>query len=65
MGEFVLDYLDNSHYASTDLFSSMTMIVSAYPQHDNLQQQKIKVCMTHEHRVKIPGMWILAQSLAQ
>lgn len=40
MRELVLDDLDNSHDAFADLFGSVTMIVSAYPQHYNLQQKK-------------------------
>ncbi len=46
--KLVFDDLDNSHYASTDLFSSVTMIVSAHPQHYNLQEQKKKI---HEWQV--------------
>lgn len=49
MGKLVLDDLDNSHDASTDLFRSVSMIVGAYPQDYNLQQQKKKVYMTRCH----------------
>lgn len=45
MGELVLDDLDNSHDASTDLFSSLTMIVSAYPQHYNLWADVIQLAV--------------------
>lgn len=53
MGELVLDDLDNSHDTSTDLFSSLTMIVSAYPQHYNLQQQKKRKERMIEHVIDI------------
>ena len=55
MGELVLDDLDNSHDASTDLFSSLTVIVSANPQHHNLQQRKKKETKEHmtEHVIDI------------
>lgn len=36
MGKLVLDDLDNSHDASTDLFRSVSMIVGTYPQDYNL-----------------------------
>lgn len=42
MRELVLDDLDNSHDAFADLFGSVTMIVSAYPQHYNLQTNNNK-----------------------
>lgn len=47
MRELVLDDLDNSHDAFADLFSSVTMIVSPYPQHYNLQQKKNKFMTEH------------------
>lgn len=58
MWEFVLDDLDNSHDTATDLFGSVTMIVSAYTQHHNLQQQKRKELMT-KHMSLIVWVYIL------
>lgn len=48
MRKLVLDDLDNSHDASTDLFRSVSMIVGAYPQNDNLQQQKENVYLSKQ-----------------
>lgn len=38
--ELVLDDLDNSHDAATDLLSSVSMIVCTHPQHYNLKKTK-------------------------
>lgn len=69
IGKLVLDNLDNSQDASTDLFRSVTVIVSSYPQHYDLQQQTTKQCMTEHMSLifwpNVPGSGILTQSWAQ
>lgn len=59
MGKLVLDDLDNSHDASTDLFWSVAMIVGAYPQDYNLQQQKKKVYITKKMSLVVCGQCAL------
>lgn len=60
MRELVLDDLDNSQDASTDLFSSMTMIVSAYPQHHNLHK-KIRELMNETLLLISQGQYTMAE----
>lgn len=68
LGQLVLDDLDNSHDTFTDLFSGVTMIVSAYPQHHDLKQQKRKEFMTGHMSLMVlvhytvPGIMMLSQS---
>lgn len=57
LGELVLDDLDNSHDASTDLLRTVAMIVSANPEHNNLQQQKRKECMTEHMSLIVWGQF--------
>lgn len=38
--ELVLDDLDNSHDAATDLLGSVSMIVCTHPQHYNLKKKQ-------------------------
>lgn len=66
MWQLVFDDLDNSHNASTDLFSSVTMVVGPYPQYYNLKERlkrkkKIKQCLS-EKRMVAWDQHILSQS---
>lgn len=42
VGKLIFDDLDDGQDAPADLFRSVTVVVRAYPQHDNLQHQQNK-----------------------